>query len=55
MGATSSTLEPETLADLKEQTEFTERELRDWYKGFQAEYPAGFLSAKGHKFKVIIC
>ena len=47
MGAQSSTLAPETLADLKEQTEFTEKELKEWYKGFRAEYPAGFLSVKG--------
>lgn len=39
MGSRSSALKPETVADLRKQTEFTEKEIQDWYKDFIADWP----------------
>jgi neurocalcin delta len=44
MGKQSSKLKPETLADLKTQTKFSDTELLEWYKGFLFECPKGELS-----------
>lgn len=44
MGKQSSKLKPETLEDLKTQTNFSDAELLDWYKGFLFECPKGELS-----------
>ncbi|PAA60714.1 hypothetical protein BOX15_Mlig021361g1 [Macrostomum lignano] len=44
MGSKSSKLSPEQLHDLVEQTQFTEEELQDWYRGFIKDCPNGELS-----------
>ena len=37
------------MADLREHTEFSEEELRDWYKGFLNDYPNGALTIEDFK------
>jgi len=49
MGKHSSKLRPKDLADLREHTEFTEEELRVWYKGFLTDYPNGALTIDDFK------
>ena len=34
MGVENSKLQPETVADLRDQTEFSEHELQEWYVVF---------------------
>lgn len=46
MGSRSSALKPETMADLRKQTEFTEKEIQDWYKDFIADWPKGYMNVK---------
>eukprot|EP00117_Sycon_ciliatum_P029880 scpid77429/ scgid23690/ Neurocalcin-delta &gt; Neurocalcin-delta &gt; Neurocalcin-delta &gt; Neurocalcin-delta &gt; Neurocalcin-delta len=51
MGSSSSELAPETVTDLASKTSFTEKEVREWYRGFRKDCPSGVLSAT--EFKVI--
>ena len=46
MGNRSSTtkLRPEALGDLVDETNFTESELRHWFKEFRNDFPEGRLS-----------
>lgn len=46
MGSRSSALKPETMADLRKQTEFTEKEIQDWYKDFIADWPKGYMNVE---------
>ena len=41
MGENNSKLMPEDLSELSNQTAFSEREVREWYSGFQRDYPQG--------------
>ena len=44
MGANNAKLEPDDVAELKSQTQFSNSEIKDWYKEFKKDYPEGYLT-----------
>jgi len=53
MGGNKSkpSLKPEELADLRQQTFFSDQEIQEWYKGFTRDCPSGKIDA--NEFKIM--
>jgi len=49
MGKGTSKLKPEELASFRQQTEFTDEEIVEWYRGFLKDCPTGQLSVTEFK------
>nr|XP_011427450.2 neurocalcin homolog [Crassostrea gigas] len=43
MGKQNSKLQPGTIEELSKQTEFSEEEIRQWYKDFVHDFPKGYV------------
>ena len=45
MGNSKTKLSPKDLQELSNATDFTENEIRAWYKSFRKDWPSGIVSA----------
>jgi len=50
-GKSKPSLKPEELADLRQQTFFSDQEIQEWYKGFIRDCPSGKIDAT--EFKIM--
>ena len=50
-GKSKPSLKPEELADLRQQTFFSDQEIQEWYKGFIRDCPSGKIDAA--EFKIM--
>ena len=49
MGGANRKLGPNDIAELTQQTQFSNSEIKDWYKVFKKDYPHGYLTIEEFK------
>ena len=56
MGANQAKLAPEEIQDIRTKTDnkLSEKEIKDWYKGFMNDNPEGWLGVDEFKVEVKI-
>ena len=49
MGEQNSKLKPTDLREFSQHTEFSKKEIKEWYQGFKQDYPSGYLTVDEFK------